>query len=89
MPLFVPDIAPTSFLIQLQSAVKPSDILSGVLKGTVFCATIALISCQQGLATSGGAEGVGRRTTSAVVAILFTLILLDALFTILLGVFGL
>ena len=83
------DIAPTSFLIQLQSAVKPSDILSGVLKGTVFCATIALISCQQGLATSGGAEGVGRRTTSAVVAILFTLILLDALFTILLGVFGL
>jgi phospholipid/cholesterol/gamma-HCH transport system permease protein len=40
------------------------------------------------LATTGGAEGVGRRTTSAVVGILFTLILLDALFTVLLGVFG-
>ncbi|HYP98914.1 MAG TPA: ABC transporter permease, partial [Polyangiaceae bacterium] len=47
-----------------QSAVKASDIVSGVIKGTVFCAAIALISCQQGLATSGGAEGVGRRTTS-------------------------
>jgi phospholipid/cholesterol/gamma-HCH transport system permease protein len=54
----------------------------------VFCAAIALISCQQGLATTGGAEGVGRRTTSAVVSTLFTLILLDALFTVVLGVFG-
>ena len=82
------DITPGSFLIQLQSAVKASDILSGMIKGTVFCAAIALISCQQGLATTGGAEGVGRRTTSAVVSILFTLILLDALFTVVLGVFG-
>ena len=82
------DISPVSFLIQLQSAVKASDIVSGMIKGTVFCAAIALISCQQGLATSGGAEGVGRRTTSAVVSILFTLILLDALFTVVLGVFG-
>jgi len=82
------DITPTSFLIQLQSAVKASDIISGVIKSIVFCAAIALISCQQGLATSGGAEGVGRRTTSAVVSILFTLILLDALFTVVFGVFG-
>ncbi|HEY0466505.1 MAG TPA: MlaE family lipid ABC transporter permease subunit [Polyangiaceae bacterium] len=82
------DITPESFLVQLQSAVKASDIVSGMIKGIVFCAAIALISCQQGLATSGGAEGVGRRTTSAVVAILFTLILTDALFTIVFGVFG-
>jgi len=82
------DINPTSFLIQLQSAVKAGDIISGVIKAMVFCAAIALISCQQGLATSGGAEGVGRRTTSAVVSTLFTLILLDALFTVVLGVFG-
>lgn len=82
------DISPTSFLIQLQSAVKASDIVSGVIKAMVFCAAIALISCQQGLATSGGAEGVGRRTTSAVVSTLFTLILLDALFTVVFGVFG-
>jgi phospholipid/cholesterol/gamma-HCH transport system permease protein len=82
------DITPASFLIQLQSAVKASDIVSGIIKGTVFCAAIAVLSCQQGLATTGGAEGVGRRTTSAVVGILFTLILLDALFTVLLGVFG-
>ncbi|HEY6078857.1 MAG TPA: MlaE family lipid ABC transporter permease subunit [Polyangiaceae bacterium] len=83
------DITPTSFFIQLQSAVKTSDVVSGVIKGMVFCGTIALISCQQGLATSGGAEGVGRRTTSAVVSILFALIVLDAIFTVILGAFGL
>jgi phospholipid/cholesterol/gamma-HCH transport system permease protein len=83
------DIGPTSFMLQLASAVKASDVISGVVKGMAFCGTVALISCQQGLATSGGAEGVGRRTTSAVVSILFSLIVLDALFTVVLGAFGL
>lgn len=83
------DIGPTTFVIQLQSAVKASDVISGLVKGMVFCGTIALIACQQGLATSGGAEGVGRRTTSAVVSILFSIIVLDAVFTVVLGVFGL
>jgi len=83
------DITPTSFVIQLQGAVKPSDIISGLVKSMAFAAAIALISCQQGLATSGGAEGVGRRTTGAVVAILFALIVLDAIFTVLLAWLGL
>jgi phospholipid/cholesterol/gamma-HCH transport system permease protein len=83
------DVGPTTFLIQLQGAVKATDVISGVVKGMVFCGTVALISCQQGLATSGGAEGVGRRTTSAVVSILFSLIVLDAIFTVVLAVFGL
>jgi phospholipid/cholesterol/gamma-HCH transport system permease protein len=48
----------------------------------VFAIAIALISCQQGFATSGGAEGVGRRTTASVVSTLFALILIDASFTV-------
>lgn len=83
------DVTPTMFMIQLESAVKASDVISGVIKGMAFCGTVALVSCQQGLATSGGAEGVGRRTTSAVVSILFALIVLDAVFTVVLGAFGL
>jgi phospholipid/cholesterol/gamma-HCH transport system permease protein len=50
-----------------------------------FSGTLGVIACQQGLATAGGAEGVGRQTTSAVVISLFSLILLDALFTIVFG----
>ncbi|MDX2052793.1 MAG: MlaE family lipid ABC transporter permease subunit [Polyangiaceae bacterium] len=83
------DITPTGFLIQLESAVKPSDIVSGLVKSVAFAGAIALISCQQGLATTGGAEGVGRRTTGAVVSILFALIVIDAIFTILLAGLGL
>jgi phospholipid/cholesterol/gamma-HCH transport system permease protein len=64
------------------------DVFSGVLKGTVFAVAIAVVACQQGFATSGGAEGVGRRTTSAVVYSLFAIILLDAGFAVLFQVFG-
>jgi phospholipid/cholesterol/gamma-HCH transport system permease protein len=82
------DITPLAYWGETLKVVKLWDVFSGVLKSGVFASAIALIACQQGLATSGGAEGVGRRTTAAVVSILFTLILLDALFTVLLGVLG-
>jgi phospholipid/cholesterol/gamma-HCH transport system permease protein len=58
------------------------DVWQGVIKCGVFAIAIGLIACQQGLATSGGAEGVGRRTTSSVVTTLFALILIDAGFTV-------
>lgn len=83
------DITPHAYWVEILKVVKPWDVFSGVLKSGVFAVAIALIACQQGLATSGGAEGVGRRTTSAVVSILFSLILLDALFTVLFGALGL
>lgn len=76
------DLTPTGFFTELQKAVSVSDVLSGLTKSTFFGLSIALISCQQGLATSGGAEGVGRRTTSAVVTTLFVLVVLDAIFTV-------
>jgi phospholipid/cholesterol/gamma-HCH transport system permease protein len=79
------DLTLAAFFTELRQAVQLSDVLSGLAKSVVFAGAIALIACQQGLATSGGAEGVGRRTTGAVVSILFVLILLDALFTVLFG----
>ena len=79
------DLTPAAFFGELRQAVRLTDVLSGLAKSVVFAAAIALIACQQGLETSGGAEGVGRRTTGAVVSILFVLILIDALFTVLFG----
>jgi phospholipid/cholesterol/gamma-HCH transport system permease protein len=43
------------------------DVLTGLLKSAVFGLMIALIGCWQGLKAEGGAEGVGRATTRAVV----------------------
>jgi len=43
------------------------DIGSGLVKAAIFGVLIAVIGCWQGLETEGGAEGVGRATTRAVV----------------------
>lgn len=76
------DLTVSAYLSETQKALTVWDVFSGVLKSVVFALAISLISCQQGFATTGGAEGVGRRTTSSVVAILFSLILIDAGFTV-------
>lgn len=80
--VFSLDLTVVAYFIQLQKAVKLWDLYSGLIKASAFGLAIAMIACQQGLATSGGAEGVGRRTTAAVVSILFTLIVIDAIFTV-------
>jgi phospholipid/cholesterol/gamma-HCH transport system permease protein len=44
-----------------------SDFWKGLIKAAVFGALIVLVGCYQGLSTRGGAAGVGRSTTGAVV----------------------
>jgi len=43
------------------------DVIHGLIKSVVFGVAIALSSCHYGLATEGGAPGVGRAVNSAVV----------------------
>ena len=82
------DITPNAYLIQTQKAVELWDVFSGCLKAAVFGLNIALIACQRGLSARGGADGVGRATTSAVVTSLFAIVVLDAIFTVLFHAFG-
>ncbi len=44
-----------------------NDVFSGLIKAAVFGLILAVTGCMKGFFTSGGAEGVGRATTSAVV----------------------
>ncbi len=81
-------ITTTAYFNQLHGAVGMLDVMGGLLKSVVFAVTITLISCQRGLATRGGAAGVGSATTSAVVVILFSLVVIDALFTVTFNLFG-
>ena len=83
------DVTVNSYLRETQSALELWDVGSGLVKSVAFGLVIALIACQRGLAASGGAEGVGRATTSAVVTSLFAIVLMDALFTVLFNAFGL
>jgi phospholipid/cholesterol/gamma-HCH transport system permease protein len=77
------DLTITAYINQTARAVGVWDVFQGVIKSGVFGLAIGLISCHQGLATSGGAEGVGRRTTTAVVTSLLAIIVIDAGFTLL------
>jgi phospholipid/cholesterol/gamma-HCH transport system permease protein len=79
------DVTPAAFMTELRQVMTPWDVISGLIKSVVFSGTLGIIACQRGLGTAGGAEGVGRQTTSAVVISLFSLILLDALFTVFFG----
>ena len=76
------DLTTVAYVNQLQSSLTLGDVFGGTVKAAVFAATIALVACQRGLATRGGAAGVGTSTTSAVVTILFSLVVLDAVFTV-------
>ncbi len=56
------------------------DMFYSLSKGAAFGMIIPLIATHMGLVTRGGAEGVGKSTTSAVVFMLLAVLFLDALF---------
>jgi phospholipid/cholesterol/gamma-HCH transport system permease protein len=55
------------------------DVIHGLVKSVVFGVAIALSSCHYGLATEGGAPGVGRAVNSAVVVSAAGIFVLDYL----------
>ena len=57
------------------------DLASGLLKSFVFALIICIVSCYEGFRTEGGAEGVGRSTTVAVVSSFLLIIGADCLLT--------
>jgi len=56
-----------AFLESIETLVEAYDITMGLVKAVVFGVVVSLVCCQQGLRTRGGATGVGRSTTNAVV----------------------
>jgi phospholipid/cholesterol/gamma-HCH transport system permease protein len=58
---------------------RPWALIFSVLKGMVFGVAITFIACFVGLQGTGGAEGVGRTTTIAVVTTTIMLMVLDVL----------
>ncbi len=55
------------------------DLTMGLIKPFFFGYTIAIVSCYYGLSTYGGAEGVGRSATRAVMACSLSILFMDFL----------
>jgi len=76
------DLTVFTYVTQTIKSISIFDIVSSLFKTVVFAILIAGIGCQRGFCVRGGAEAVGKYTTSAVVAALFLIIVADSLFAI-------
>jgi phospholipid/cholesterol/gamma-HCH transport system permease protein len=61
------NVNPVVYLRRTTDFLEYDDIYGGLLKAFVFGIIIATVSCYKGFNTEGGAEGVGKATTGAVV----------------------
>lgn len=67
------NLSDTVFLDSAQNFLGLWDLVSALIKAMVFGALIAIIGCNWGLTTTGGAKGVGQSTTTAVVTALLAI----------------
>lgn len=72
---------PVIYINKTYQYLELDDIYIGLMKAAVFGLLIALISCSQGFLTEGGAEGVGKSTTRAVVFSSMTVLISDYFLT--------
>lgn len=76
------------YLRATADALVMRDIVSGLIKSVMFGLVIVQVACYQGFTVSGGPEGVGRSTTSAVVVSIFGVVVVDMVFTAFFYVLG-
>ena len=69
------------FIQQVEKFMLPGDVIAGLIKGFTFGIIMALVGCYRGVSVSaaGGAEGVGRATSSAAVISFILIIIADFL----------
>ena len=77
-----------TYIDQTQAALSLHDYFTGLFKSGVFGAIIAALACYEGLNVTGGAEGVGRATTTTVVKSIVAIIGADCVFTAIFYVVG-
>ena len=59
---------PTVYLVNTHNFLQPIDVISGLVKASVFGLVISFMGCYQGFNAKGGAQGVGLATTYSVVS---------------------
>ena len=78
---FALHIPPRQFYEGMISWLTLSDVYTGVAKTFAFALIIALVGCHNGFRARGGAAGVGRATTSAVVVSLTAILVTNYILT--------
>jgi phospholipid/cholesterol/gamma-HCH transport system permease protein len=76
------DVGPSTFLDRLQGSLLLKDLVTGLVKAVLFAQLIVSVGALCGFRTKGGADAVGRSTTTSVVAGIFCVITADAIASI-------
>lgn len=74
--------------VHTREFLEPIHFVQGLTKAAVFGCTMALVCCHKGMATRGGAEGVGKSTTSSNVETCIAILILNLFVTMLFVLFG-
>lgn len=75
------NISHSMYMKMSWEALTYKDIYTGLIKSTFFAVIICIIACFEGMKAEGGAEGVGKATTSSVVTSFILIIASDCFFT--------
>lgn len=81
-------ITSSMYLMLTFDALAFKDLFTGLLKAFFFGMIIAIVGCFEGLNAKGGAEGVGKATTTSVVTSFVAIIAADCFLTFLFYVLG-
>jgi phospholipid/cholesterol/gamma-HCH transport system permease protein len=81
------DIPRTTYINEIKG-MGWEEPMHGIIKSVFFAAIIVIVSCYKGFACEGGAEGVGKATTSAVVVSMVLILVLDYFLSAILVSFG-
>ncbi len=73
------NLNPTTYIRASFNYLGYDDVYSGLIKAAIFGLIISIIGCYKGFYTGGGAEGVGKATTSAVVIAMMLILITDYL----------
>lgn len=74
----------SQYIVKILEVLQWSDVMSGMIKASIFGLTISLIGCYQGYYATGGTQGVGLATTRSVVQSSTCILLLNYFLTTLL-----
>jgi phospholipid/cholesterol/gamma-HCH transport system permease protein len=72
---------PANFIHSTWDTLKTMDVVSGLIKASVFGLIITLMGCYHGYHSKGGAQGVGQATTNAVVSASILILTSDYILT--------
>jgi phospholipid/cholesterol/gamma-HCH transport system permease protein len=76
------DISPTEYINETISALTLTQFMAGLIKAAVFGVLVALSGCLRGMQCGRSASAVGEAATRAVVTAIVSIIVSDALLTV-------